>query len=680
MRTTPARWALIAFALSVCGSPLADTPSARHADLGEGVEARLEGTALIVSALARPDEDWDSLAARVLLDPAKGPALEAEAGGVLDAGREVRVPLRLWPAGLGSRALLALFPGDSLRNDGWHHVVTPGATAWSLAVLFIGSGARHGELRSSTGAAATCRAGETVIVPLAALRTELKADGIAAPSTPNSPPSAQGGTVIRGQGGLASSSRGTLEILRNVAEHVIAAARAPGDTTAAEASSTASEDEGPESPEPTAALQEASTLLEECAPIDADEEQLDGDPLVGSEEPFVVSPGSKSSDGVLRYASDAEGPHAVYRLKQGETLYSDVVLRFTGLLSGRDVNSEALRLAKRSGVKEVTNIPVGAAIRIPLADLLPQYLPTGHPRRMRWESEQAESTRLARRERRRNLSGVHVLIDAGHGGNDPGAGNAVVWEDDHAYDIACRVMAILRDHTAAKVHPLIRDRSSAHAPLARLRRDTDEDLLTTPPLRLTSVSTRVAVNTRWMLANDIRRRLDAQGVGDDRIVFLSIHADSLHQSATGAMAYYPSARLRAPSCGIPTDAGYSGFAEAREENAFKMTRREALRAEGLSRELGEAFIDSVRAAGLSVHGYSPVRGSIQRSGLMVPAVLKYNRVPAAVLLEAGNLNNSVDQKSLRDPVFRQDLAEALVAGLTAYFEGHDAGYKKAGGR
>ena len=422
-----------------------------------------------------------------------------------------------------------------------------------------------------------------------------------------------------------------------------------------------------------------STLLDECSPIDDDDAAV-AESLPVAEDAFTPRRGERSDDGILRYDADASGPFAAYQIRAGETLYTHVVLRFTGILSGREVNAAAQRLAQRSGINDVTDIAVGTAVRIPLADLLPQYLPKEHPRREAWEREQAESGRLARRERRKNLTGVHVLVDSGHGGLDPGAGNGIAWEDDHAYDIACRVMAVLTDRTHASVHPLVRDRSSGHAPLARLRRDTDEELLTTPPMALDKVPTRVAVNLRWMMANDLRRKLAANGVSEERIVFISIHADSLHESATGAMAYYASARLRTTSCAIPSEPGYKAAAEANKKNAFEMTRRETLRAEGLSRDLGESIIGSVRARKLGVHGFSPVRGSIERGGLMVPAVLRYNRVPASVLIEACNLNNRSDQRSLRDPVFRQQFAEAIVDGLVGYFDGREPGASKAGSR
>ena len=51
----------------------------------------------------------------------------------------------------------------------------------------------------------------------------------------------------------------------------------------------------------------------------------------------------------------------------------------------------------------------------------------------------------------------------------------------------------------------------------------------------------VGVNLRWYLANSIFRRAMKGGVPREKVVFLSIHADSLHPSLRGAMAYIPGA-------------------------------------------------------------------------------------------------------------------------------------------
>ena len=51
----------------------------------------------------------------------------------------------------------------------------------------------------------------------------------------------------------------------------------------------------------------------------------------------------------------------------------------------------------------------------------------------------------------------------------------------------------------------------------------------------------------------------------------------------------------------------------------------------------------------------------------VPAVLRYNAVPAKVLLEVCNLANREDRRLIQTREFRQQVAEAIVAGLVGYY-------------
>jgi hypothetical protein len=94
---------------------------------------------------------------------------------------------------------------------------------------------------------------------------------------------------------------------------------------------------------------------------------------------------------VLTYATDERGPYAEYRLRRGEALYSAVVVRFTGQLAAQEVNATAREIAQRSGIADVTSIPVGYPVRVPLDLLLPQYLPADH----RGGSRMNEASELA---------------------------------------------------------------------------------------------------------------------------------------------------------------------------------------------------------------------------------------------------------------------------------------------
>ena len=53
----------------------------------------------------------------------------------------------------------------------------------------------------------------------------------------------------------------------------------------------------------------------------------------------------------------------------------------------------------------------------------------------------------------------------------------------------------------------------------------------------------------------------------------------------------------------------------------------------------------------------------------VPAVLRYNRVPARVLLEVCNLNNEEDRRFVETRDYRERLARGIVEALGAYYGG-----------
>ena len=66
--------------------------------------------------------------------------------------------------------------------------------------------------------------------------------------------------------------------------------------------------------------------------------------------------------------------------------------------------------------------------------------------------------------------------------------------------------------------------------------------------------------------------------------------------------------------------------------------------------------------------FDPVRERIIRRGrAWVPAVLRCNVVPVETLIEVSNLSNPADARAIRDPSYRQKVAEAYVEGLMRYF-------------
>ncbi|HEX2254295.1 MAG TPA: N-acetylmuramoyl-L-alanine amidase [Thermoanaerobaculia bacterium] len=374
-----------------------------------------------------------------------------------------------------------------------------------------------------------------------------------------------------------------------------------------------------------------------------------------------------AATGELDYERDGEGGYGVYRLKRGEALYSSVVVRFTGLTTAADVNALAAEIATLNRIPDVTDIAAGRPIRIPFEHLLPEYLPADHPRRLAYErdlsaSEGYENTVLAR-----DLSGITVVLDAGHGGEDPGNTSGGLWESIYVYDVMLRTKELLERTTGATVVPTTRDGEAFRLPERDvLPPSRNHAVLTSPPYRILDAVT--GVHLRWYLANSaLARAMAAQG-DPRKVVFLSIHAESLHPSLRGAMAYIPAASLTGGRFG-KSDPVFASRSEVRERPMVEFSLEQRRQSEGLSRELGERILDAFVDQGLAVHTNKPLRDKIvrHRKPPFVPAVLRYNAVPAKVLVEICNLNNPQDRSLIQTRRFRQQVAEALVAALVEYY-------------
>jgi N-acetylmuramoyl-L-alanine amidase len=357
---------------------------------------------------------------------------------------------------------------------------------------------------------------------------------------------------------------------------------------------------------------------------------------------------------------------AVYRLQPGEALYSAVVVRFTGQLGAAEVNATAAELAKRSGITDVTSIPVGYPVRIPFELLLPEYLPPGHPRRVEWEKEREELAAIQRVIRAADLAGIHVILDAGHGGGDTGAVVEEVWEATYVYDVMARVKQALERSSKATVWTTVSDTGSPPRPQDqdRLPNRRTQRLLVDPPYDLADSS--VGVHLRWVLSNAILARLQAEKVEPERVVFLSVHADSLHPAVRGLMVYVPARSLRPARLSPPP--GLPDCRELRAARRASLSPTFRARSEALSGQLGQAIVKSAERFDLPVHRYEPVRSAIIRGrSRFVPAVLRYSQVPTAVLVEICNLNNAEDRSLLLTWKFREKLALAIAAGLAEAF-------------
>ncbi len=387
-------------------------------------------------------------------------------------------------------------------------------------------------------------------------------------------------------------------------------------------------------------------------------------PVVGSQ---LLS--EQDANGALSFGVDAQGEFAQYKLRRGEALYSAVVVRFTGQLHSAQVNATAIEIAHRSGIKDVTDIPVGFRVKIPIDLVLPEFLPPEHPRRLTWEKEQKELAGFLEVVRATDLSGVHVILDAGHGGRDTGAVVGGIWESTYAYDILCRVKENLSRHTRATVWTTIKDRSREYTIPDRdlLRQDRDQFLLTHPEHTLQESVP--GVHLRWYLVNDIILDRIPKNVPRSKVVFVSIHADSLHASVRGSMVYVPSRYLRRKTYQA-NSRGMIRHQEYREHPKVQFSSTFSAKAEASSRHLAGAIIESLKRNDIPVHPNKPIRDRVRRGrDTFVPAVLRYSLAQNAVLVECSNMANAEDRANLTDQEWREAFSLALVEGIASAFNG-----------
>ena len=368
----------------------------------------------------------------------------------------------------------------------------------------------------------------------------------------------------------------------------------------------------------------------------------------------------------VRYGSDQEGKFATYRLKAGEALYSSVVMRFTGHLFATDVNELVREIEQRNRIGNVRDLPVGYEVKIPLDLLSARYLPPDHPRRLEWEAQRSAGEQIENDVLALDLDGVTVVLDAGHGGRDIGAPVGGLWESNYVYDIMLRTKRLLESRTAATVAPTTREGQAFRiADSDVLPQSRNHTVLTDPPYRIDNA--RVATNFRWYLANWVYGQRRKAGVEPGQVIFISIHADSLHPSLRGAMVYIPGL------VGITNNYGKSGapYTSRREVKAaprVSFTRNERTTSKGLSRDLAEHVLGSFGRSDLTVHDNGPVRDRIVRGRrVYVPAQLRFNRVPAKILLEVCNLGNERDRRLMKTRAYRQRVAEAIVDGILSYY-------------
>jgi N-acetylmuramoyl-L-alanine amidase len=377
----------------------------------------------------------------------------------------------------------------------------------------------------------------------------------------------------------------------------------------------------------------------------------------------------------LTFMTREKTQYAVYRLKEGEALYTAVVVRFTDYRENGDIRRACESIARESGISDVRDIDTGTAVHIPIEMLSDRYKPESNPDRREYEAALQESVRLRGQVRTKDLQGVVVILDPGHGGSDPGATTVNhdyrLYEDEVSYDIACRIKECLERTTRAKVYVTMLDPNQQYRPddATFFEFDKDEVVVTTP--NYANHDPAASLILRWHLANSIYRRETKAGVDPRKVVFASIHCDSLYdERLRGAMVYIPGAAHRRDREGTSSGRLYAKYREVREQPEARSTPAERRRDEALSRNFAATLLDDLGKAQIKRHSVGdPIRSVIRQSGgrQYVPSVLRNTLVPTKVLVECANLTNPTDCNWASRPWWRQRFAEAYVQALKDYY-------------
>ena len=236
------------------------------------------------------------------------------------------------------------------------------------------------------------------------------------------------------------------------------------------------------------------------------------------------------------------------------------------------------------------------------------------------------------RERRESAAPLRVVVlDAGHGGHDTGAiGPGGLQEKDLVLDVTRRVARLLEDKLDVKV---------------LLSRDADQF---------------VTLRDRTTYAN--RERAD---------LFVSIHANAHRESASAGVETYFLSSEATDGAARQVAALENSVVQLEKTPARPSGRLDAVKAilwdlaqsefQQESSRLAEVVQDSM------THSLRIPNRGVKQAGFYV---LGGAAMPA-ILIEIGFLTNPKEERRMKDPKYRDEIARAIFAGLAEYKKRYD---------
>ncbi len=333
-----------------------------------------------------------------------------------------------------------------------------------------------------------------------------------------------------------------------------------------------------------------------------------------------------------RLVFDLDGPveHSLFSLHKPERLVIDI--RSTRLMNAgvlEDLHSRQLK-GIRTGVRNATDLRVVLDLKgktTPSSFLLEPRGNNGHRLVIDVKEQGAAVAKNKPEKKPRKLRDVIVAIDAGHGGNDPGAtGRMGTREKDITLQIARRLKKNI-DRTKGMRAELVRGSDRFMRLRERVRRAHD-------------------------LNADLMISIHADSFPDARARGASVYA----LSVSGASS--ESARLLAEKEN-KVDMLFGGVDIDHQDEMVKQVLLDLSLTGTIesSLDIGDEVLKELSSVG-RVH-----KKKVQQAGF---AVLKAPNIPA-ILLETAFISNPKEERKLRSTAHQNKLAKAILRGVNDYF-------------